>query len=241
MGFIKRNLPVFLYDFLYDFYEDYIGVSQKSYSNEGEDIILQKIFSKKQNKGFYIDVGCYHPKTYSNTYFFYKKGWQGMNIDANPLCIKKFKQFRKKDINLNFGVGKEKESLTFYLCNVPACNTFSKEIVDEKVKNNDIKLISTLQVEIVPLAKILDEYLPENQQIDIMDIDVEGFDLAVLQSNNWEKYRPKILLAEDFNRNFMANPESSAIYQFLISQNYELISKTFNTLFFQDKNQNNLK
>ena len=57
----------------------------KSYSQEGEDIFLRKIFNKK--KGFYVDVGCYHPLDGSNTYLLYKKGWNGINLDISTLSI----------------------------------------------------------------------------------------------------------------------------------------------------------
>jgi hypothetical protein len=48
------------------------------YSQEGEDLILQRIFEHKQ-KGFYVDVGDYHPFLFSNTYIFYLRGWRGIN------------------------------------------------------------------------------------------------------------------------------------------------------------------
>ena len=43
-----------------------------SYSQEGEDMVLQRIFAQKEY-GFYIDVGAHHPKRFSNTYLFYKR------------------------------------------------------------------------------------------------------------------------------------------------------------------------
>jgi len=234
MGFFKNLLPSFIYYPLYSFSEDYIGLFKKSYSNEGEDILLQKIFSHKKKAGFYVDIGCYHPKTYSNTYFFYKKNWKGINVDANPISIAKFNKFRKRDINLNSGVGNIAGNLIYYNCNVPACNTFSEDVLNEKIKNNHVKLISKINVEIKTLAQILDEHLPKNQSIDFMDIDVEGFDFSVLQANNWEKYRPKIILVEDYHTDLIQNPEGSEIYALLTKQNYTLIIKTFGTLFFQD-------
>jgi hypothetical protein len=35
------------------------------YSQFGEDIILSELLKKELSSGFYIDVGCYHPKKYS--------------------------------------------------------------------------------------------------------------------------------------------------------------------------------
>ena len=53
------------------------------YSQNGEDLILNRFLENKE-KGFFIDVGAHHPIRFSNTYFFYKKGWSGINIDAMP-------------------------------------------------------------------------------------------------------------------------------------------------------------
>jgi hypothetical protein len=69
----------------------------------GEDLIIDKFFRKKR-KGFYVDVGCYHPLDGNNTCLLYKKGWSGMNIDVNALSIELFNQARKDDHNINVAV-----------------------------------------------------------------------------------------------------------------------------------------
>ena len=43
---------------------------QRSWSQEGEDQILRRIF-ERQKLGFYVDVGAHHPVRFSNTYLFY--------------------------------------------------------------------------------------------------------------------------------------------------------------------------
>jgi hypothetical protein len=73
---LKKEL-IDLRDTIFGYY------SKKSYSQEGEDMILNRIFEFR-NSGFYIDVGAHHPMRFSNTYFFYRKGWRGINIDAMP-------------------------------------------------------------------------------------------------------------------------------------------------------------
>ena len=79
--------------------------SHNSYSQEGEDMVLRSFFEGKKNyKGFYIDVGAHHPYRYSNTLYFYKKGWCGINIEPTPGAIKTFNFFRRRYININFGI-----------------------------------------------------------------------------------------------------------------------------------------
>jgi hypothetical protein len=67
-----------------------------------------------------------------------------------------------------------------------------------------------------------------------MSIDVEGYDLQVLQSNDWSRFRPACVLVEsaDFN---LGKPGGEPIHSFLEQQNYGLFAKTFNTLLYLDK------
>ena len=86
------------------------GYWLKSYSQEGEDIILARIFGKQQN-GFYVDVGAHHPYRFSNTYFFYKRGWKGINIDAMPGSMKIFNKYRPRDKNIEAGISDTKKKI----------------------------------------------------------------------------------------------------------------------------------
>ena len=167
----------------------------KSFSQEGEDLLLKRIFEHKKN-GFYIDVGAHHPFRFSNTYLFYKKGWKGINLDAMPNSMKIFEKYRPRDINLEIPVGKDGEKLVYYIFNEPALNTFDKNRIEAIVSKSVYTLIREMEIQIRSLKSILDEYLPKGQNIDFMSIDVEGLDFEVLKSNDWKKYRPEILFVE---------------------------------------------
>mgnify|MGYP001334584774 CR=1 FL=1 len=86
-------------------------------------MILNRIFGN-QAKGFYIDVGAHHPKRFSNTYLFYKRGWSEINIDAMPGSMKIFDKQRPRDINIEKPVSNEKKIMDFYIFNEPALNSF---------------------------------------------------------------------------------------------------------------------
>ncbi|MBL4676473.1 MAG: FkbM family methyltransferase [Mucilaginibacter sp.] len=204
-----------------------------SYSQEGEDMVLRSFYEgKKKYKGFFVDVGAHHPYRFSNTLFFYKHGWRGINIEPTPGAIKAFRMFRKRDINLNIGISPAKGELTFYCFNEPALNGFSKELSHERnQEDTKYRIIEELPIQTLPLADVFEQYLPAGQQIDFLTIDVEGLDLAVLQSNNWEKYKPLYIAVED--RVDMENLPGSAIYEYLKKQGYQLVAKTLRTLFFK--------
>ena len=82
-------------------------IRRKSYSMNKEDIFINKFF-KFKNKGFYVDVGSYHPLELSNTCLLYKKGWDGINIDVNSLSIDYFNFLRPDDVNLNIAISRKK-------------------------------------------------------------------------------------------------------------------------------------
>ena len=207
--------------------------SLHSYSQEGEDMILQSFYQNQKNyKGFFVDVGAHHPYRFSNTLYFYKKGWKGINIEPTPGAIKSFNFFRRRDINLNIGISGKKDKLIFYCFNEPALNGFSKELSEERNSTSKIyRIEKEILVETYPLADVLDKYLPAGQKIDFFTIDVEGLDLEVLKSNNWDKYKPTFVLVED-SVDF-ANITSSETYIYLDQMGYELVTKTLRTSFFK--------
>ncbi|WP_330205437.1 FkbM family methyltransferase [Cyanobacterium sp. Dongsha4] len=205
-----------------------------AYSQEGEDLVLARFF-KRQKDGFFVDVGAHHPQRFSNTYIFYLRGWKGINIDPLPNSMQKFNELRPNDINLELAISNNDQRLVYYQFNEPALNGFSPEISKERDGlRGQYKIISQTEIQTYKLSEILDQYLPSDQSIDFLSIDVEGLDLEVLKSNNWEKYRPKLILAEDLSRLSLKQLQHSKLVSFLDQLGYEIYAKTVNTLFFLD-------
>lgn len=205
----------------------------KCYSQEGEDMILRRIF-EGQSHGFYVDVGAHHPRRFSNTFYFYKQGWSGINIEPNPDALRAFQLDRPRDKNIQFGVSDSAGVLKYYYFDEPALNTFDENVVKSRLENTAYKVVNTNNVPVERLDKILCTYLPKGKIIDFISIDVEGFDLAVLRSNDWQLFRPKYVLAEALNTT-LAEVMNSDIVLFMLEQGYDLFSRTYNTLIFRDK------
>jgi FkbM family methyltransferase len=206
--------------------------SKKSYAQEGEDMVLARVFSAK-DKGFYVDVGAHHPMRFSNTYSFYKQGWRGINIEPNPDSFKLFARHRPRDINLNYGIANGEGKLKYYMFDESALNTFDSEVLKNRILNTPYKHTNTIHVDVMPLACVLEKYLPNDVKIDFLSIDVEGLDLEVLKSNDWQSYRPSWVLVEQLSLNDIENLDFE-IHHFMKSIGYILFAKTFNTLFYKD-------
>ncbi|MEY2486514.1 MAG: hypothetical protein QOH39_2162 [Verrucomicrobiota bacterium] len=207
-----------------------------SYSQEGEDRILARLF-EGQGPGFYVDVGAHHPLRYSNTYIFYLQGWRGINVEARAGSMQLFQRVRPHDINLELAVSDKRGSLTYYEFNDPALNGFHKEIAAKADGWAHFRIIGTREIEAVTLADILDKYLPPAQSIDFLNVDVEGLDEQVLRSNNWDKYRPRVILAEDIGYPSLLETAQSPMSAMLNRYGYDLYCKTMNTLIFRLRSQ----
>lgn len=168
------------------------------FSQGGEDAILKGIFYKKMKrgeKGFYVDVGAYHPYKYSNTHLFYLNGWKGINIDANPGSMKEFNKQRKRDINLELGISDVNGLSTFYVLDEESTmNSFSTKNLQN---HNMLKTVKKeVKIKTETLENVFDRYSECFKEIDFLTIDVEGMDQKVLESNNWAKYKPKVVVVE---------------------------------------------
>lgn len=189
-----------------------------SYSQDFEDLIIEDLLNKKES-GTYVDIGCHEPKRLSNTYRLYRKGWFGLCVDPNPQCISNFKRERPKDVILMAGVGARDGVGSLYIFGPHALSTFVKSKAN-KSQQKGHTVESTQQVPIYTLSNILDSHL-KNRIIDLLSIDVEGMDLEVLQSNDWEKYKPTLICIEDESAHEEAN-----IQLFLENKGYSLVAHT---------------
>ena len=178
-----------------------MGIVRKSYSQNFEDVLLNRIF-KEKNSGFYIDVGAHDPDELSVTKLFYDKGWRGINIEPIPMSYEKFLNARVRDININVAVSKTEKELDFFKVmgtmvdgnDASAFSSFDKESIEELCEEFDYTF-KTLKVKTIPLKKICEKYCT-GVTIDFLKIDVEGHELGVIESADFDKFRPTIIVVE---------------------------------------------
>ena len=169
---------------------------KKSYSQCGEDLIVEYIFNLRNiTKPTYIDIGANDPFSISNTALFYNKGCTGINIEANPYLIKKFQDDRPLDINLSVGIGAKAGKLEFYVMNDSTLSSFSNIECENYIKTGKYHIVDTIQIEVVTLDSVIDKYC-NGIFPDFMSLDVEGMDLDILKSINYNISAPKIICVE---------------------------------------------
>ena len=191
-----------------------------SFSSAGEDMILRHILGSEKMSGFYVDVGAFHPTLFSNTYFFYLNGWRGINVEARPGSKTLFDKVRPRDVNLEVGISRERGEMTYYfIAEDSPMNSFSPEFLQQIEMVEAVR--SKIPVSTLPLAEVLDRHLPKGQSIDFLTVDVEGHDYEVLESNDWQRFRPRLIVVEDEE----LDPDGSRIVQMMKGHGYELCAQ----------------
>lgn len=167
--------------------------TQRHHSQFGEDVVLNDWLDKHVKQGLYVDVGCYHPSKFSNTCFLHKRGWHGINIDMDAIKVKCFDLARPGDCNVHAPVSDKKETVTVY--NYSRYGLGST-IDPEVAANTEMPVYSRQELETRTLTEIIDASPFAGEAVDLLTIDAEGHDFAVIRSLDMNRYKPKILLTE---------------------------------------------
>lgn len=199
-----------------------------SYAQCGEDIIAWFLLRLLGiDRPGYLDVGAHHPTRLSNTALFYAMGARGINIEPDPALFSVFPQQRPDDINLNIGVGPREETCEFFRMGDPTLNTFSAAEAHRLESERHIPILERRLLPLAPLASIIQR---AHRPVDFVSIDVEGHDLAVLQTLDLTVTRPAVLCIETVD--FVSGRKNLAIPQWLASHDYGTYADTrINTLF----------
>jgi FkbM family methyltransferase len=168
------------------------GPSFTSYSLNFEDVILNRLFPQQQD-GFYVDVGAGHPRFENDLNAFYERGWNGINVEPNEAFFALHEQMRPRDRNLCMVLSDAAdEPLTYYEIDGSGLST-----CDEAQAKRHAAHGYSLRARSVPvstLAGILTE--AGARQIEVLKVDVEGFEEKVLEGNDWERFRPSVVVVE---------------------------------------------
>ena len=193
---------------------------KSSFSQCGEDILVNYIFSLRSiDKPSYIDIGANHPFFLSNTALFYEKGCRGINIEANPQLIENFKINRPEDINLNIGIDGEDGELDFFIMKDNTLSTFSKSECDSMILQGK-PLLEIKKISLTTISSILKKYF-NNKFPDFLSLDVEGLDMKIIQSIDFNQSFPKVICVEAAEYSPIgAGARRSELIDFLIGKGY---------------------
>ena len=180
--------------------------------------IIDNLFNKKR-RGFYVELGAHDGLFQSNTAFLeFEREWSGVLIEPSPNVFEQCKMNRPNSQCFSY-VCVDSEFPDEYV--EGDFNGSPMSSVDGKRCNSN----NTIRVHAKPLSMILDE-ANVSQPIDLLSLDVEGYELNVLKGICFTKHRPQYMLIEIYNNSI------TDIYSYLKDNNYVLLGNItqYNTI-----------
>lgn len=213
-----------------------------SFSQSGEDSIIKYIFSTLNmdiKNCTYLDLGANHAVHLSNTYGFYAQGARGVLLEANPELAEELTEKRPEDIVINKCLAeKSGEGLDFYIMNGDGLSTTDYQSAQNFIKENpNLEITKTVTVDSITINEIIQEYFPEKAP-DIMNIDIEGMELAVLKMTDFEKFRPLVIICEmiEYKNGLTVGQKNQEILELMHKNDYEEFAFTgINSIFIDKK------
>jgi len=234
-------------DFLTKIVEKITSNKRSFYSIYGEDAIIMGLMDRysmqtgKQLELSYIDIGAWRPIKGSNTYFLYKKGFNGTVVEPNPHFKRMWGSIRPRDKYLAIGCGMEPYAKLQIFHPGAASNTFSASFAREISDSQNHKVSHTLTVPLRSLKEIVADHVLSSNLPFLLDIDIEGMDYEVINSYDFPAgFRPLIILIED-KPPVGDSTDSLLIQNILESQRYRLIARTVVTAVYIDETANLLE
>lgn len=220
---------------------DYLKITnarcyKKSYSQCGEDIIIDFILSSLRiPKPTYLDIGANDPIFINNTYFFYKKGCSGVLIEPNKIFCEKISNKRPRDICLNIGIGSEGNKIAdFYVMSSDTLSTFSKEEAERYSSYGSQKIKEVQQISLLSANEIMEKYF--SPVPNLISLDIEGWDLNVLQSIDFKRFRPQVFCVETLTYTENSTEQKiKSIIDFLDTKDYFVYADTYINTIFVDR------
>lgn len=208
-----------------------------SFSQHADDYIAWQLLNKPSS-GLVVEVGAFDGVHLSNSYSLELRGWRSLCIEPNPDIFQHLKGNRRKSVNVNCAVVGDAsiQEVEFFVEKIGVLSgiEFDEHDVKERYDRRGLTYESPSRVRVA--AKTLDQIFDENgmgpNDVDLLSIDVEGYELEVLKGFDIERFRPKLLVVE---ANTPKQKDSIMTFFSFLKKKYVYVGSNYQNLFFQSK------
>jgi FkbM family methyltransferase len=199
-----------------------------SFSQAGEDAILRFLFKDyglPLSEVTYVDIGARHPAYGSNTYLFYCAGARGVCVDADDEFVPLFRQLRPDDDVLNVAITDgENSSGTLYHFEGGG-STLDPDEAKHRAELTG-KAPKESQIAFVNFDSLIKTTIGKCPMF--LSIDIEGMDLPVLKSIDFDRYPIPAICVETCTFSMThIRPKDTTISDYLLTQGYEIYADTY--------------
>jgi len=160
----------------------------------------------KSRRGFFVEAGANNGIRQSNTLYFEKyMGWKGLLIEPIPELAAECGMNRPRCIVENCALVSDNyssDTVVMQYCNLMSLVKGGMKSEEEEAEHlkrgrqflDNLEEIYEIAVPARTLTQVLDQY--EVEHIDLLSLDVEGYEAEVLSGIDFDKYRPRYMLIE---------------------------------------------
>ena len=198
---IKPLVPGWLWEFVRGWFFRAKRILSNDYSQAGETkIILELLRDRINGKGYFVEIGANDGVTVSGSFGLVRNGWSGLSVEANPVVFERLQQNLQKYPKVKtvgVAVAPKKGTVRLYLGKDDPQGLLSTLSTEGSPWFDEHRSDQYLEVKGIPLTELLEEQdVPPNP--DLMIVDAEGMDYEILQSLNFDKYCPTLIVTEDY-------------------------------------------
>jgi len=195
-------------------------MENKYYAAHNIDQYIKETFFPNKTNGYFIDIGAHNGVDINNTYYFEKEGWSGVCFEPIPDIFEQLKQNRKCK-TVNKAISDEEGPSQFFL--IKGYSDMLSGLVDKYPQehiariNREFDHYEQDYDYIDVICSTFDKEIEETN-IDILSIDTEGAELAILKTIDFNKYNINVMIVE-YNYH---NPD---LINLLHKSNFEIVQQ----------------
>jgi FkbM family methyltransferase len=195
-----------------------LRIGRRSFAQFGEDLLIENALTDLgvRRSVTYIDAGAYHPIWLSNTWNLYRAGGRGVCIDPNPEACRLIRRTRRRDEVIEAAVSTQRGRAALYVAPHRGHSSLRRDHMPGSVEGAEVATVT-----LADAAGLLD-------RVDVLSLDLEGVDLAVLEATDFATFRPSVICVE--------TPDREPFARLLAGYGYESYALTpANSIFTQTK------
>jgi len=207
-------------------------------SQSGQDKIIKNSFFRSKKNGYFVEIGAFDGVLGSNCFHFEKfLNWEGIAFEPSNIQFEKLKNNRKCHL-INKAIASEEKEVEFL--EVEEGYTQMSGILNEKfISEETIKKDPRSKTKKISITTTTFEKSVNNdREIDYLSIDIEGGEMELLNSIDFEKYSIKVISVEN------NSIEKISFKKFFDNKNFKFFERVgqdeifYNTNFFKFINDN---
>ncbi|MDR2375460.1 MAG: FkbM family methyltransferase [Treponema sp.] len=163
----------------------------------GQDLLAYLYFRGKKT-GFFLDIGAHDGRTYSNSYVFEQLGWRGACVEPLPGVFEQLRQNRRCDCyQAALAASASPGAVFVHAVGVDTLSGLESELAggheDWIVREGGRP--ERIRVKTLTFSGLMASY-PDQQTIDFLSLDVEGAEMAILRTIDFETYNFGLITVE---------------------------------------------